>query len=484
MSAGTLAPPGALLGREEPRVFTPPLRPLTHLTTRGYEAIQFAEDVLGIRLHPWQRWLLLHALELRADGTFRFRTLCVLVARQNGKTTLVQVLALWRMYVDKAPLVIGTAQNLDVAEEAWTGAVEMAQGTPELAAEIAHVDKTNGKKQLRLESGERYKVQAASRRGGRGLSGDLVVLDELREHQTWEAWGAVTKTTMARQHAQIVCLSNAGDRTSVVLGSLRSRALDLLRAGDEEDDGSLGLFEWSAPDGCSMRDQSAWAQSNPSLGYPNGISESAIRSALATDPESVFRTEVLCQWVDQVELPILDLNAWATLNVGSQQMNGPALAIEVALDRSKSTIGAAWTAGKVPHVEVVEEREGTGGLVERCAELSARYNSSVVVIDAGTEAAGLDAALAGAGITVLKVNTAARVAACGTFYDAATSGRLSHNGDPALAAALSAARWKEAGDGARVFSRRRSAGDIAALYAVVLALHGLTHVPAADGYVI
>jgi phage terminase large subunit-like protein len=40
---------------------------------------------------------LIHALELLPDGTFRFRTVVLLVARQNGKSTLMQVLTLWRM---------------------------------------------------------------------------------------------------------------------------------------------------------------------------------------------------------------------------------------------------------------------------------------------------------------------------------------------------------------------------------------------------
>ena len=57
----------------------------------------------------------------------------LLVARQNGKSTFMQALALWCMYVEGAPLVIGTAQNLDIAEEQWTGAVEIAQGVPELS---------------------------------------------------------------------------------------------------------------------------------------------------------------------------------------------------------------------------------------------------------------------------------------------------------------------------------------------------------------
>lgn len=182
-------------------MFTPPLRPLTPDTTRGFELIEFAKEVLEVPLLPWQEWLALHALETLPDGTYRFRTVVLMIARQSGKSTFLMILALWRMYADGAPLVIGTAQNLDIAEELWTAAYEPAQSIPELEELIDHVDKTNGKKALRLTSDERYKVAAASRRGGRGLSGDLVLMGELREHQSWDAWGAVTKTTMARRLA-------------------------------------------------------------------------------------------------------------------------------------------------------------------------------------------------------------------------------------------------------------------------------------------
>ena len=135
-----------LVGHEVPRIYTPPLRKLTPRTSAGFACIEFAEDVLGLVLFPWQKWFLIHALELLPDKTFRFRTVVLLVARQNGKSTLAQVLALFFMYVRAARLVIGTAQNLDLAEEVWAGAVEIAEDCPELADEIKKVNHTNGKK--------------------------------------------------------------------------------------------------------------------------------------------------------------------------------------------------------------------------------------------------------------------------------------------------------------------------------------------------
>src|SRR5260370_30277627 len=109
----------AVLGRTEPRLFTPPLRELVPgdeygngRTTDGYAVIDFARDLLHMRLFPWQEWFLIHALELTEDGLPRFR-ICVLeVARQNGKSMLEVVLALWRMYTHEGSVVIGTAQDL------------------------------------------------------------------------------------------------------------------------------------------------------------------------------------------------------------------------------------------------------------------------------------------------------------------------------------------------------------------------------------
>lgn len=329
----------------------------------------------------WQKWLLIHALELNPDGTYRFKTVVLLVARQNGKSTLMQVLSLWRMYAEGAPLVIGTAQSLDIAEEQWAGAVEVAEGIPELAELIEHVDRTNGKKALRLETGERYKVAAASRRGGRGLSGDLVLLDELREHQNWQAWGAVTKTTMARPHAQIWAASNAGDIASVVLRHLRSLAHRALGWPDGKDgmaelvdteeaqgaDDSLGIFEWSAAPGRGIWDRDGWAEANPALGVT--IEERSIAAAASTDPEWVFRTEVLCQFVNMVGTGPFPTGSWAASldrkedranrNVKRDTSRPACYGVDMSHDRTMVYIAIAfWDTEDRVRVEIAAQRSG------------------------------------------------------------------------------------------------------------------------------
>ncbi|MGF2075602.1 hypothetical protein, partial [Enterococcus casseliflavus] len=78
-----------------------------HLQLAG---TRFAE--LAPKLNPWQRWFLIHALELNPDGSYRFKTVLLWVARQNGKTFIAALLILFRMFVDGDAQIIGVAQKL------------------------------------------------------------------------------------------------------------------------------------------------------------------------------------------------------------------------------------------------------------------------------------------------------------------------------------------------------------------------------------
>ena len=116
-----------LLGSVEPRLFTPPLRPLNRETSRGFAAIDFARYA-GTPFLPWQEWLAVHALETTPDGRYRFRVVLVVVARQNGKSTWKRGITLFRMYLDGARLV---AAHLARDEQEPSGRHDHAGGVLE-----------------------------------------------------------------------------------------------------------------------------------------------------------------------------------------------------------------------------------------------------------------------------------------------------------------------------------------------------------------
>lgn len=361
-----------MMGRTEPRIFTPPARELTPETSLGFAAIEYAKEVLRKTLYPWQEWALIHMLEIVGDlgaaWHFRFRTVLIMVSRQCGKTVLSEVLASFFLNVLCVDSIFGTSLSLDKAEEVWEAVINDQETIPELSAEIDRVSRTNGNKRLILTGLRQYKVGAPTRRAGRGDSNDLVMLDELREHRDWEAWSAAAASTNAKPNGLIVCFSNAGDPDSIVLRQLRSQAIACIDGGEASnfggnvDGNTLGLFEWSAPEGAKTDDIEALAQANPALGY-GYLTERALMANRTTFPESKFRSECMCQQVETLLPQPFPEGAW---NAGIDTASGiaPESELYFGIDLSQNR---RWTSIAVAglrtdgawHIEVVARQIGT-----------------------------------------------------------------------------------------------------------------------------
>lgn len=518
-----------LYGDEKPRIFTPPLLPLeprspeTEARTLGYDVIDFAENALHLTLFPWQKWLLVHMLELRPDGGLRFRTVVVLVARQNGKSTLSQVLALWFMMVWGWPLVMGTAQDLETAEEVWQGAVDLVEEDDELSTLLKKVVKVNGKKALELHSGARYKVKAANRRAGRGFTGNLIMLDELREHQNWEAWGAITKTTMAQLEALILALSNAGDLTSVVLAYLRKMAhkslgdpdgicddlapsgptlldVEALQEDDEEefdeedledfeqDEDTLGLFEWSSTPGCDKWDRAEWAQSNPSVGWNPGFTQRTIAAACKTDPEWIFRVENLCQWADGTLTGPFPPGSWDSgKNVLIETEDGRMVledkdkivgdvvaGVDQSHDRSMTYLAfAGHRADGIAQVEIVAARTGSDWVKDYLMHDKRRERITALAGQSkGAPISPLLVTLAEDEEFTIPVTTwsgSDLTAGWADVFDAIRDGTVRHNPQPILDTAAATAVVKVFSGGASIPDHRASPAEVAPLMAFTAA---------------
>lgn len=475
-------------GATEPRLWTPPLRDLTPETSYGYDVIEFADTVLGEPLDPWQAWTVIHAGELLPDGRPRFRTVLVLVARQQGKTHLLRVLALYWLYVEQQPLVLGTSTNRDTAKESWRLAVATAQTNPHLRAELGRngVREANGEETLTTAAGCRYRIAASNRRGGRGMTINRLVLDELREHQTWAAWNAATYATNAVPDAQTWCLSNQGDDSSIVLDSLRDSALTYLETG--VGDPRLGLIEFSSPDGADPTDLTALAQANPSLGIrtdADTLLGAAIRVKAAGGEElASFRTESMCQRVHQLD-PGIDPDGWAACATADPvdlagHRRRVALCVDVSLDGLHATLAAAATIDGVTHVEVVAAWSGPGATAALRRELPeqvTRVRPRVVAWFPGGPAAAVAAELAERkgqrgwtprGTRVAEVSTET-AAVCMGLNELVLAGQLRHPDDEMLNAHAAAAQKLWRGD--RWVYARKGRVPIDAAYALAGAVH-------------
>lgn len=461
-----------LIGSTLPRVYTQPLEgrdigegpaagcpcgcALSPETSQGFAVIDWVEEVelrdaegRRVVLDPWQRWLLIHALELDPVGALRFRIVLVLVARQNGKTLVKAVLTLWRMYEGGCRYLVGTAQDLSQAREVMNEIlVLMIDQTPKLKERFDpdHDDldkrrgihhKTLNDEYIRLDTqwrngravprgGEpRYLIKALNRKAGRGLSGVREVnIDELREQRDFLGWAAISKVVMAAADAQIWAMSNMGDSLSLLLNHLRG-------IGISGADPAMFLAEWSAPEGCELGDTDGWRQANPSLGY-RSLTVAAIRSSMLSDPPAVFRTEVLCQGVDIMNTAI-DPAGWAACAdaAGAQSRAPTAVCVDMAVEGEHVL---AFSAAVLGDGRVRIDLVGAWDTTERARKGITELRKQLKPKAMGWFPKGPGAALS-ATMRKLSANPITGLAqseACMTFADFVDGRRLIHPDNPIL----------------------------------------------------
>lgn len=483
------------IGRTEPRIWTPPLCELTPASSYGFDVIDFAEAI-GWPLDPWERWAVVHFGELLPDGTPRFRFVLILVARQNGKTTLCRVLTLYWMFVECHKLIIGTSTSRDTAKASWREVINMAQGAELLKEELPALctRETIGEEAFFNVHGSTYRFAAPNRRAGRSFTVNRALLDELREHQSWDVYDALVNAMNAVSDAQAVAITNQGDASSIVLDSIRESALGFIETG--AGDSRLFLAEWSAPAGADPTDLDALAMANPNLGRRipiDALMGQAIQ-ARQTGGERLarFRTEVLCQRVTLLD-PAIEPELWQQCGTGqavnlAEHRRRVAIGFDVALDGSHATAVAAASIEGVTHVEVLKRWQGfgcTAALRRELPELVERIRPRVVAWlpsgPAAAVAADLKARRGGRrpwpprGVKVEEL-TAEVTAVCMGLADVVHAGQLHHPDDPMLNAHISQTQKLARGD-AWVF-QRRGTEPIDGSYAAAVAVHAARTMPA------
>jgi hypothetical protein len=421
-------------------------------------------------------------------------------------------LALWHIYALDSREVIATAQDLSRAEESWEDAVEWAMNNDELEPLIAGTGdrdragvKRGHPKRLILDSGCEYRVASSSRRGGRGFSGDLILMDELQEHQSWDSWAAVTKTTMARPRAQVWAFSNAGDLLSVVMRHLRTKAHRDLGWPDGDADKDIldepdpaiaellesvgqvatGFFEWSAPPHSARTDIAALAQANPSMNHtdivPDCVTERALIHALAEDPATVFDKECRCIWVATSDGGPFPSESWSdTSDTASKAApNSPStVCLEIPGDRTRAYLTRATldVDGK-PVVGVWQDQPGTDWVIPFLQKNRRRYNLIVLRVGGGVPASSFANEIEEAELPWEKWTHAEVAAGFGQVYDHLRDRTLRHLPHPALDAAATSAATKDHPDGGKVIDAAKSPTDTAPLTALIGAVWGLGHLP-------
>jgi hypothetical protein len=461
-------------GVQTPRIHSK----LTDLPSKGQDMIDLATE-LGINLMEWQRFVCIHGHKVREDGRWAHSELGLIMARQQGKSTLMMLRILTGMFVWGEGLQLASAHRLTTSLETFRQIVGLIETHPKLEKEVKKIRWQHGAEEIELFGNRRFVVKAANN-AARGLSKpETIHLDELREYKDEDAWSSMRYSMMAAKNPQVWVYSSAGDQHSVILNKLRERALASATTNDP-----IGWFEWSAePDAPILLPSgeinwSAFAQANPSLGitiHPDNL------KAVINDPPDIVRTEVLAQWVDTINSAI-DAQKWGLCQTDPIPLD-PEQPTWFGLDLSPDRKFAALTATqRLPgekfnlvllHTWSNDYSINDLAVANDIAPYVRKYNVQTIAYSART-AQAVASRLIPAGFSCTNMDGAIYAESCDRWLGAINSHRLQHGGQDELTQQTLSAAKLPYGDGSWIIGRRASRVAVCAAVASALATYFAT----------
>jgi phage terminase large subunit-like protein len=461
-------------GVQTPRIHSK----LNDLPSKGQEMIDFATE-LGINLMEWQKFVCIHGHKVRPDGRWHASELGLIMARQQGKSTLMMLRILTGMFVWGEGLQLASAHRLTTSLETFRQIVGLIETNPRLEKEVKKIRWQHGAEEIELFGNRRFVVKAANN-AARGLSKpETIHLDELREYKDEDAWSSMRYSMMAAKNPQVWIYSSAGDQHSVILNKLRERALASATTNDP-----IGWFEWSAePDAPILlpsgeMNWSAFAQANPSLGitiHPDNL------KAVINDPPDIVRTEVLAQWVDTINSAI-DAQKWAMCQIDAIPLDPEQptwLGLDLSPDRKFGALVAAQRlSGERFYIQLLHTWSNDYSLNDLAvandiAPYVRKYNTQTVAYSKRTSQA-VASRLSSAGIQVTDMDGGIYAESCDRWLGAINSHRLQHSGQEELTQQTLSAAKLPFGDGSWIIGRRASRVAVCASVASALVTYFAT----------
>lgn len=449
---------------------------------------------------------------------FEFVNIC---ARQNMKTGLQKQASLGWLFITDQRLITWSAHEMTPTREAFNDLVNLIEGCPSLARRLEQgptngVFRGSGQEAIALRSstacpdGQRVLFKARTNGGGRGLTGNKVILDEGFALQNVHM-GSLMPTLSAVPDPQLLIGSSACRPESEVLRKIVERG----RSADPAKRKRLGYLEFCAPEdaceaypdcphyvgypGCAMDNREYITLANPQAGkritweYLEGERD-------ALHPLEYGRERM--GWHDKPQIedgPLITREVWSRFTDSESSPCGRvAFGVYVNRLQTSAAIGVAGYRedGKI-HVGVVPAARGgavasvpgVAWIPARMAELRDSWNPSGWKFDDRSSAGVLLPELRHYGffvdgehdidgshcVTNASAGDVAR--ACMALYAKIQEDAIRHQGSKPLADSVSSGRTRDLADG-WAWDRKDSKSDIVQLMAITFAVDALLSAPA------
>jgi len=215
-----------------------------------------------IRLEPWQMFIVgaLFGWK-RADGTRRFRSVYVEVAKKNGKTLIAAGIAILLGFFDgeAGAEVYSGATKRDQAKLSWLDAVTMVRKNPSLRARI----QVNAGSLSDIATASFFKPLGQDSDTDQGINVHAAIIDELHVHVDRSLLDNLETAASARRQPVIFKITTAGVKRDSVWAEERADAVAVVEGRATDDSMLVGI--WTLDEGDDPFDEAVWPKANPNL---------------------------------------------------------------------------------------------------------------------------------------------------------------------------------------------------------------------------
>lgn len=282
------------------------------------------------RLQRWQKQLIIDLFEMVWDEDLgrwrrRYRTALIGVPKKNGKTELMAALVCWIVFGSgmPSPGVAVAASSDDQADLVFRAVSFMVENSPSLRP-LGEV----WAKEITVPGIPNARIQRVAAAGGKLDGKKLVanVYDELHEWLTpnqRKVFGMLRGALALADEPLNLMITTAGEDDGEEDEDAVAPWLRMYRYGrqveaGEVDDEAFFFRWWMAPPGCDHRDMRFTRECNPSFGVT--VQEAFYRDELSKRTESEYRRYYLNQPVESVNI-WLEHGTWEACRVPAFELD-------------------------------------------------------------------------------------------------------------------------------------------------------------------
>lgn len=440
----------------------------------------------GVKPMPWQEYEIRAINATNPDGTWTHSDAILIVPRQNGKSLIVALIVIYRIFI-LGQNVLFTAQQWETAKELWEETWKIVKSRRFLMKLVTSHTCSQGRGTIFLSNGGRVVFTTRSQDAGRGLTKvDLLVYDEAYNLTDGEM-AALSFLSQAAADPQVFFMSSAVHRDfpqhqkGRVLSAMHSQAMDEF---DEEE--PIYLAEYAAPEDMDPDDEKTWRAGNPSYGVI--ATEKKMRKIMRrmnTEEGRInFGVEALgwAKWFEEITgedfAPVVsDEDLDAVMTSAPQVLSHSVVAVDAAPDRSTCSISVGGRAGDQVYGRVVyHDSLNVKSVVDAVLQVVEVANPMAIIIDPKSPAEVLIDPIERAGFDVERMSWPDVKSATSAFLQGVDDRDYVLDDSQIIRDGVACAELREDRDGGVAWARR--SGVISQLVSLSAAMWGVTrHAP-------